>query len=472
MPWGAGASVPTASINQAVAQITQTDMNGNQYVNLGHQLTNSMFERSFSADPGAAVTVSAKITGLIDWVNQNYVWNDPVLHTGPIDAALPYSGYQISATVSLLPMSLSGSEVTAAIPDPIHLDADKLSGIISFIADADPDIYYRLFAGIAIDTRLQNWNATVGPGSLLPDVGSIGTPGDPLPLTTTVSQASDDDGDGYTENQGDCNDSDNTIDPGAAEVCGDGIDQAVTGRMPHVQAIWMMTAMATPKTRGTATTPRPASIRGRQRFVAMASTRIVMGRMRYVPAIWMMTAMATPKTRVTATTPTTASIRGRQRSVATASTRIVMGRMCYVPTIWMMTAMATPKTRGTATTPIPASIRGRQRSAATASIRIVTETILLAGRTLKIRMTMAIATPKTRAIATTPTTASIRRATEVCGDGIDQDCDGSDPACAVDPEETDDDGDSYSENQGDCDDADAAVCPGATENVEMESIKS
>ena len=35
----------------------------------------------------------------------------------------------------------------------------------------------------------------------------------------------DDDGDGYTENQGDCNDSDKDIFPGAEEILGDGIDQ-------------------------------------------------------------------------------------------------------------------------------------------------------------------------------------------------------------------------------------------------------
>ncbi len=48
-------------------------------------------------------------------------------------------------------------------------------------------------------------------------------------------------------------------------------------------------------------------------------------------------------------------------------------------------------------------------------------------------------------------------ATEVCGDGIDQDCSGSDLVCLVDA-----DGDSYTEAV-DCNDSDSSVNPGATE---------
>ncbi len=52
-------------------------------------------------------------------------------------------------------------------------------------------------------------------------------------------------------------------------------------------------------------------------------------------------------------------------------------------------------------------------------------------------------------------------ATEICGDGIDQDCDGNDPVCPGD--DIDDDGDGYTENQGDCDDNDIDINPGVTE---------
>ena len=48
---------------------------------------------------------------------------------------------------------------------------------------------------------------------------------------------------------------------------------------------------------------------------------------------------------------------------------------------------------------------------------------------------------------------------EVCGDGIDQDCDGKDPAC-------DDDRDNFSEDTGDCDDTDGTIYPGARETCD------
>lgn len=50
-------------------------------------------------------------------------------------------------------------------------------------------------------------------------------------------------------------------------------------------------------------------------------------------------------------------------------------------------------------------------------------------------------------------------AKEICDDGIDQDCNGSDLSCR----DVDNDGDGYTENQGDCNDAVASIHPGAKE---------
>ena len=54
-------------------------------------------------------------------------------------------------------------------------------------------------------------------------------------------------------------------------------------------------------------------------------------------------------------------------------------------------------------------------------------------------------------------------APEICGDGIDQDCDGSDLECLPDPNDVDDDGDGYTENEGDCNDSDSTIFPDAIE---------
>jgi hypothetical protein len=54
-------------------------------------------------------------------------------------------------------------------------------------------------------------------------------------------------------------------------------------------------------------------------------------------------------------------------------------------------------------------------------------------------------------------------ANDICGDGIDQNCDGGDAVC---PADIDDDNDGFTENQGDCNDSNASVAPNAVEICE------
>ena len=49
------------------------------------------------------------------------------------------------------------------------------------------------------------------------------------------------------------------------------------------------------------------------------------------------------------------------------------------------------------------------------------------------------------------------KASEICGDAIDQDCNGSDLSCS----DVDFDGDGFTESQGDCNDTNKNIYPGA-----------
>jgi len=57
------------------------------------------------------------------------------------------------------------------------------------------------------------------------------------------SAAVDTDGDGFTENQGDYDDNEKSIYPGALEICGDGIDQDCDGGdkiCPNLQSVYLL----------------------------------------------------------------------------------------------------------------------------------------------------------------------------------------------------------------------------------------
>jgi len=70
-------------------------------------------------------------------------------------------------------------------------------------------------------------SATVYPGA--EDICGDGIDQDCSGADLICPQDIDNDGDDYTENQGDCNDADSSINPGATDLCGDGIDQDCSG---------------------------------------------------------------------------------------------------------------------------------------------------------------------------------------------------------------------------------------------------
>ncbi len=75
------------------------------------------------------------------------------------------------------------------------------------------------------------------PGSSTPDMET-----DPPPTTPTVPVEGDEDGDGYTPEDGDCNDDDATIHPGAAEVGCDNIDNDCNGEIDDGVGSWRLTS--------------------------------------------------------------------------------------------------------------------------------------------------------------------------------------------------------------------------------------
>jgi len=88
-------------------------------------------------------------------------------------------------------------------------------------------------SGTAIGTTAWNvYNISLMEGTSIITLTAIDSSGQTRTDTLTVNYSSgdvDDDGDGYSENQGDCNDSSASIHPDATEICGDGIDQDCSG---------------------------------------------------------------------------------------------------------------------------------------------------------------------------------------------------------------------------------------------------
>ena len=276
-----------------------------------------------------------------------------------------------------------------------------------------------------------------------------------------VAQEIDHDGDGYTESEGDCNDNDDTIYAGAEEVCGDGIDQDCDGLDLNCAG-----------NDGLIREAEEGTLSGS--FVIGSDTAASGGQYVNVPGYGVkLTPDEAQKIEFTFKVSSTGNYRikawvyapdGAHDSFLVQVNGIPSAG--YAWHVLQNTTYAQDYVRdGVGAEPV--EIRLNENSTTT-----VTVYQREAGTRLdKIELESINATPPVsdddgdgftvaQGDCNDDSASQHPGATEVCGDGIDQDCSGSDTVCA---EDIDNDGDGYTENQGDCNDANSGIRPGMNE---------
>ena len=110
--------------------------------------------------------------------------------------------------------------------------------------EANSVVYFTVVAGTEIDDDGDGWTETQGDcddtdPSVNPGEEEVenGTDDDCDDEIDEGTDAYDDDGDGYSENDGDCDDDDFDINPGATEVCGDSVDDNCNSSLNEEDAI-------------------------------------------------------------------------------------------------------------------------------------------------------------------------------------------------------------------------------------------
>ena len=158
-------------------------------------------------------------------------YDDLVLSAPDIDGAFTYTSAVYGFLGPLSAGSLTPADADLEFGTITNLD---LSHGLDLIGDMDGDGH----ADLGITYGLgSTHNFGANPGAYYVAAIHRGAPASSTPATPTViSQSDDADGDGYSEDDGDCNDTDATISPGATEVCENLLDDDCDGFDNHCLA--------------------------------------------------------------------------------------------------------------------------------------------------------------------------------------------------------------------------------------------
>ena len=194
---------------------------------------------SFLPQAGQILTFSS-ITGLVSYNGGGNYYGAEGLYGGGTDifSVEGISGIKSDNIMFLVGVFLDENEPVNPAPTVLDFRAE---GLTDSFADLYPAINQTFFIGDGLTGTAQRFHVPSTATRLFLGFADgfdfIGLPwlySDNIGALTAIFNISivpedvDDDGDGYTENQGDCDDTDNSINPGAYEAC-DGIDNNCDG---------------------------------------------------------------------------------------------------------------------------------------------------------------------------------------------------------------------------------------------------